>query len=211
MKTSFKTLVASAMTAIVLSTTVVTAFAAEKVTATEKATEKVSENQDIKRVVVNGTTKVFIVQSNRDWISIGDDNQDKVSVKQVGNTLSISSSEETPVVVTVYVKDLYRIVAADHAVVSTVGTINLPYLQVVMRDNAKAHIKAKTKSLYTDLAGEANLELSGATESHTIKNASAGDLKVERLLAAKTENLPAGSRLAMNDTTVQAKRVNAKK
>lgn len=207
MKTSFKTLVASAMTAIVLSTTVITAFAAEKVT----AAEKVSKNQDIKKVVVNGTTKVFIVQSNRDWISIGDDNLDKVSVKQVGNTLSISSSEETPVVVTVYVKDLYRIAVADHADVSTVGTINLPYLQVVMRDHAKAHIKAKTESLYTDLAGEANLELSGATESHTIKNASAGDLKVERLLAAKTENLPAGSRLAMNDTTVQAKRVNAKK
>ncbi|MET4142918.1 DUF2807 domain-containing protein [Pedobacter sp. UYP1] len=207
MKTSFKTLVASAMTAIVLSTTVVTAFAAEKVT----AAEKVSENQDIKKVVVSGTTKVFIVQSNRDWISIGDDNQDKVSVKQVGNTLSINSSEETPVVVTVYVKDLYRIAVADHADVSTVGTINLPYLQVVMRDHAKAHIKAKTESLYTDLAGEANLELLGATESHTIKNASAGDLKVERLLAAKTENLPAGSRLAMNDTTVQAKRINAKK
>lgn len=207
MKTSFKTLVASAMTAIVLSTTVVTAFAAEKVT----AAEKVSENQDIKKVVVSGTTKVFIVQSNRDWISIGDDNQDKVSVKQVGNTLSITSSEETPVVVTVYVKDLYRIAVADHADVSTVGTINLPYLQVVMRDHAKAHIKAKTESLYTDLAGEANLELLGATESHTIKNASAGDLKVERLLAAKTENLPAGSRLAMNDTTAQAKRINAKK
>lgn len=207
MKTSFKTLVASAMTAIVLSTTVVTAFAAEKVT----AAEKVSENQDIKRVIVNGTTKVFIVQSNRDWISIGDDNLDKVSVKQVGNTLSISSSEETPVVVTVYVKNLYRIAVADHADVSTVGTINLPYLQVVMRDQAKAHIKAKTESLYTDLAGEANLELLGTTESHTIKNASAGDLKVERLLAAKTENLPAGSRLAMNDTTVQAKKVNAKK
>lgn len=204
MKTSFKTLVASALTAIVLSTTVVTAFATEKVT----AKEKVSENMDIKKVVVNGNTKVFIVQSNRDWVSIGDDNADKVSVKQIGNTLSINSSELTPVVVTVYVKGLYRITAADHAEVNTVGTVNLSALQVVMRDHAKARIKAKTESLYTDLKGEANLELLGATASHTIKNAGIGNLKVEKLAAAKTENLPAGTRLAMNDTVHNAKRIN---
>ncbi|RAJ22419.1 GIN domain-containing protein [Pedobacter cryoconitis] len=204
MKTSIKTLVASAMTAIVLSTTVVTAFAAEKVT----AKEKVAENMDIKKLVVNGNTKVFIVQSNRDWVSIGDDNQDKVTIKQIGNTLSINSSEETPVVVTVYVKDLYRISAADAADVRTVGTVDLPYLQVIMRDHAKAHIKAKTESLYTDLAGDASLELLGATDSHTIKNASIGNLKTEKLAAVKTKNLPVGTRLAMNDTHDSTKRAN---
>ena len=205
MKTSFKTLVASALTAIVLSTTVVTAFATEKVT----AKEKVSRNQDIKRVIVNGNTKVFIVQSNRDWVAVGDDNLDKVSIKQIGNTLSINSSEATPVVVTVYVKDLYRITAADHASVNTIGTVNLPNLQVVMRDHAKARIKATTESLYTNLEGEANLELLGVTASHTIKNTGIGNLKVEKLVAAKTENLPAGTRLAMIDSIYNAKRTNA--
>ncbi|MGY0039236.1 GIN domain-containing protein [Pedobacter sp. NJ-S-72] len=121
----------------------------------------------------------------------------------------MGSNEKTPVTVTVYVKDLYRISALNNADVRTVGTFNLAYLQVILRDHAVAHIKAKTESMYTDMDGEANLDLAGATESHTIKNAGIGSLKTERLAAFKTENLPVESRLAMNVVKGKVKKVNA--
>jgi hypothetical protein len=205
MKNSLKTLVASAMTAIVLSATVFSSIAAEKVV----PVGKVSARTDIKRVIVQGNTKVLLVQSNNEWVSVEDGGLDKISVKQLGNTLTISSSEKTPVTVTVYVKDLYRISAVDNAEVRTVGTFNLEYLQVILRDHAIAHIKAKTESMYTDMDGEGSLDLAGATESHTIKNSGIGSLKTEKLAALKTENLPVESRLAMNIVKGKVKKVNA--
>jgi hypothetical protein len=194
MKNSLKTLVASAMTAIVLSATVFSSIAAEKVA----AVGKISTKADIKRVIVRGNTKVLLVQSKSEWVSVEDSELDKVSVKQMGNTLTISSSEKTPVTVTVYVRDIYRISALDHAEVSTAGTFNLVYLQVILRDNAVAYIKANTESMYTDMDGEGSLALAGATESHTIKNSGLGSLKMDKLAALKTENLTAESSLAMN-------------
>ena len=205
MKNSLKTLVASAMTAIVLSATVFSSIAAEKVV----PIEKVSAKEDIKKVIVQGNTKVFLVQSNSEWVSVEEGDMDKISVKQMGNTLTVSSAEEKPVTVTVYVKDLYRISALNNADVRTVGTFNLAYLQVILRDHAVAHIKAKAESMYTDMDGEANLVLAGATENHVIKNSGIGSLKTEKLAAFRTENLPAESRLAINTARGKVKKVNA--
>jgi len=205
MKNSLKTFVTSAMTAIVLSATVFSSIAAEKVVPVKQASAKM----DIKRVIVQGNTKVLLVQSNNEWVSVEDSGLDKISVKQIGNTLTISSSEETPITVTVYVRDLYRISVLDNAEVRTVGTLNLEYLQVILRDHAVAHIKAKTESMYTDMDGEGSLYLAGATESHTMKNSGIGNLKTEKLAALKTENLPVESRLAMNVVKGKVKKVNA--
>ncbi|WP_348619908.1 GIN domain-containing protein [Pedobacter lusitanus] len=200
MKTSFKTLAVSAMTAIILSGTVFGSFASEKSVASAKV---ISFNDDIKRVVVMGNTKVSLVQSSTEFVSIDEGEREKVSIKQMGNTLTVSSSEETPVKVTIYVKDVYRIYASDNASVRTVGTFKQSYLQVILRDHAVAYIKAKTESMYTDLDGEAYLDLSGATDNHTIKNAGIGSLKTERFAASKTENLPVESRWAMNGAAVK--------
>ena len=194
MKNLLKTLATSAMTAIVLSATVFSSIAAEKVV----PIEKVSTKMDIKRVIVQGNTKVRLVQSKSEWVSVEESEMDKISVKQTGNTLTINSSEKTPVMVTVYVKDIYRICALNNAEVSTSGTFNLPYLQVILRDNAVANIKANTESMYTDMNGVGSLDLAGSTESHTIRNSGLGSLKMDKLAALKTENLSAESSLAMN-------------
>lgn len=194
MKNSLKTLATSAMTAIVLSATVFSSIAAEKVV----PIEKVSTKMDIKRVIVQGNTKVRLVQSKSEWVSVEESEMDKISVKQTGNTLTVSSSEKTPVTVTVYVKDIYRICALNNAEVSTSGTFNLAYLQVIVRDNAVANIKANTESMYTDMDGVGSLDLAGATESHIIRNSGLGSLKMDKLAALKTENLSVESSLAMN-------------
>ncbi|MBB5636787.1 hypothetical protein HDF26_005263 [Pedobacter cryoconitis] len=204
MKNSLKTLVTSAMTAIILSATVFSSIAAEKVVPVVAASAKM----DIKRVIVQGNTRVHLVQSKNEWVSVEESEMDKISVKQMGNTLTVSSSEESPVTVTVYVKDLYRISALDNSEVSTIGTFNLAYLQVILRDNAVAHIKANTESMYTDMDGLGSLELAGTTESHTIKNSGLGSLKTEKLAALRTDNLPVESRLAMNVMKAKVKKAN---
>ncbi|MGY0037728.1 GIN domain-containing protein [Pedobacter sp. NJ-S-72] len=149
MKNSLKTLVASAMTAIVLSATVFSSIAAETIVPTEKRPAKA----DIKKVVVLGNTQVLLVQSNNDRVSIEEGRMDKVSVEQMGDVLTVSSKEDVPVTVTIYVKNLYRISALNNADVRTAGKFSLPYLQVILRDHAAAHINAKTESIYTDMDG----------------------------------------------------------
>ena len=194
MKNSLKTLVVSAMTAIVLSATVFSSIAAETVVPTEKIPARVA----IKKVVVKGNTKVLLVQSNNDQVSIEEGRMDKVSVEQMGDVLTVSSKEDVPVTVIIYVRNLYRISALNNADVRTDGKFSLPYLQLILRDYAAAHINAKTESIYTDMDGETDLYLAGTTEHHTIRNSGIGSLHMKKLAALKTENLSGESSLAMN-------------
>ena len=124
MKNSLKTLATSAMTAIVLSATVFSSIAAETIMCSSTQTEMnrnhaahdsfitikkqiytdekvvpvamVSANEKKKKIVVQGNAKVFLVQSNKEWVSVEESDMNKISVKQMGNTLTVSSTEKTP-------------------------------------------------------------------------------------------------------------------
>lgn len=182
MKTSLKTVLSSTLTAIVLATTVFTSTAAEKV----KIMEHASVNPEIGKIIVTGNTKVILVQSYREWVTMDDDMLNKVSVKQQGNTLTINSSEESPVTVTVYVRNPFRIDASDRAEVKTEGKFNVKYLQVMLKDDAIAHINTHTEGLYTVVNDQANLELVGSTDNHIIKAGGLGTLKMDRFAALNT-------------------------
>lgn len=191
MKT-LKTVLASALTAIVLSTTVFASFAAEL----KQPLGVAAANPEIKKVIVTGNTKVFLVQSNEEWVSMDESYLNKVSIKQIGNTLTISSSEELPAVVTVYVKDIFRIDAADQAVVKTAGKFNTKYLQVMLKGDAVARIKTNTESLYTVISDHGNLELLGTTKNHILKACKVAKLKMDKFAALQTERITHESELA---------------
>jgi hypothetical protein len=202
MKT-LKTLFATALTAIVLSTTVFATNAAARGTIIEIRTA----NPDIKKVVIKGNLKVFIVQSRAEWISLDEGDVNRVSIKQVGNTLTLGSSEKTPVTVTLYVKDVYRIDASNNSSVKTVGKFDVKYLQVMLRDNATARIKANTESLYTVTSDHANLELLGTTQKHIVKTNGIAIMNTEKFAALVTNHESADTETAMNLDTAGRRQV----
>ena len=189
MKTLFNTVLKSGSIAIVLFASVFSLTASAATVTADRG----SFNPDIKKVIVTGNTKVLLVQNNKEYVTMDNLDLEKVSLKQVGNTLTISSSESTPVTVTVYVKDLYRIDAADQSNVRTSGNFNLKNLQVMLKDDARARIKATTESLYTVIDGRANLELIGTSDNHISKMAGIATIDTDKFAALKTEAITAGN------------------
>lgn len=151
--------------------------------------ERVEHKPEIKKIVVTGNTKVVIVQCKNEWVNYYEDEADKITIKQIGNTLTIGSTGTVPVAVTVYVKDPYRIDACQTAEVRTSGCFNLKNLQVILKDEARARVKANTESLYTVIMGKAHLELLGTTNNHILKSDGIACLNTERFAALKTEHL----------------------
>ncbi|WP_316820985.1 GIN domain-containing protein [Pedobacter gandavensis] len=164
MKTSIKTLFASALTAIVLTSSAFTTIAKEKSPASINATVKFN------KVVVTGNANVILVQGNTEGINSYNEVQNgNTSVKQMGYTLYINSTDKSTIYV--HVKDLQRIDAAETATVKTRGNFNLAVLQIFLKDNAKAKVTANVGSLYTEISGQSDLKLSGSsTEHHLVKN-----------------------------------------
>jgi len=202
MKTSLKTVVTTALTALVLSTSVFTSFAAEKVN-----TMDVNPfNPEIKRVIVSGNVKVLLVQSFYEQVAVEDGYADKVSVKQVGHTLTVNSNEKNPVTVTVYVYEPYRIVASDKATVRTVGKFDVKHLQVMLKGDAVAYIKAKTESLYTVVNDRADLELHGSTANHIIKSDGLAKLRTDNFAALKIDRVAPENEVAMNVNPASVKK-----
>lgn len=193
MKTALKTVVSTALTALVLSASAFTSVAAENV----KTLEAFKSTQEIKKIVVTGNVKVMLIQSYNEQVALDEENFDKVSIKQVGYTLTIASNEKNPVTVTVYAYNPYRIDASNNASITTVGRFDVQHLQVMLKDNAVASIKAKTESLYTVVNGNANLELKGSTANHIIKKGGLATLKTEDFAALKTDHVNADMEVAM--------------
>ena len=184
MKTLINTVLKSSSVAILL---VASLFSLNASSATVPV-DRGAMNTDIKRVIVTGSTKVLLIQSASESVTVDEFDVAKVSLKQVGNTLTISSSEKYPVTVTVYVKDIYRIDASGKANVNTAGTFNVKFLQVMLKDDATARVKAKTESLYTVINDNAHLQLIGASASHIVEIAGLAKMDTNKFAALKTEN-----------------------
>jgi len=157
--------------------------------AATSAIEKNSTTTPIKKVVVTGNTKVIIIQNDRDMVKMDELDMDKVSVKQIGHTLTISSNEIIPITVMVYVRDIYRINASDRASVSTSGKFTVKNLQVILTDRATGRIKAYTESLYTAITHHAKLKLLGTSTNHDFKMAGLAQMNTDKFTALKSENI----------------------
>jgi len=190
MKTSITTLTKSLLAAVVLSASIFsTAVSAE-----EKQPVKISAPKNFDKVVVSGNVEVTLIQNGREGVSYNDDNTGKVKVIQDGSALKITSADNSPAKITVYVKNIYRVQASDDAVVKTDGKLDVKYLQVFLKGNALAQINAKTESLYTVMEESADLKLSGSTQTHSLVMGSTPKLNLDKFAALKTEiNSPATS------------------
>nr|WP_068889951.1 DUF2807 domain-containing protein [Pedobacter panaciterrae] len=188
MKTLAKTLFASALTVIFLTSTAITTFA----NGIDKQTTEFATPMTFNKVKVSGNVKVILVQSKRERIEVinGDYNLDKTSIKRLGYTLVINSTEANQITVLISVNDLQRIDASDRAIVKTDGKFDVKYLQVFLKDNARASVKANTESMYTYIKDHANLKLSGTTADHNLVKDDISKLDTDQLVALKTTTTP---------------------
>ena len=197
MKTLFNTVLKSGSIAIILLASVFSLTA----TAATFTAEMGINNQDIKKVIITGNTKVILIQGPKEHVTMDELDLEKVSLKQVGNTLTISSNESSPVTVFVYVKDIYRIDASDNSSVRTSGNFNLENLQVMLKDDASARVKATTGSLYTTINDRAKLELIGTSESHVSRLAGLAKMDTDKFAAVKTDYVAVSDEvIAFNST-----------
>lgn len=164
MKTAIKTLFASALTAIVLTSSAFTTIAKEK------SPTNTSTSMKFNKVVVTGNANVVLIQGNKEAVNSYDEVQSgNTTVQQMGYTLYINSTDKSTIYV--HVKDLQRIDAAETARVKTRGAFDLAVLQIFLKDNAKATVDAVVGSLYTEISGQSDLKLSGSsTEHRLVKN-----------------------------------------
>lgn len=182
MKTSFKTLIATSLMALVLSSAVFTT----SVSATEKEPEKIIKISAFKRISVKGNVELTIVQKGTIGISYNDDNYGTAKVLQDGDVLRITSTSPEKTKLTVTVNDIYRIEASENAVVKTDGKLSTKYLQIFLKGNAHADINTSSEGLYTVIADDADLKLSGSTDNHTLVMGKSQKLTIDRFAALKT-------------------------
>jgi hypothetical protein len=184
MKTSIKTLFATGLMALALSSSTVYANGPE-------APKTISASQiniaTVKRLVISGNVEVTISQKPKaKKISVNTGDVD-VMVKKVGNALYISSNEAVRGKMTVYIDDIYRIEASGEAMVKTEDVLNLKYLQVFLAGNASLDLNAKTESLYTVMKNTSALTLAGATDFHIITMEKLSRITLDKFASKKTD------------------------
>jgi hypothetical protein len=182
MKTSIKTLVSSALTAIVLSSALLVTSAS----ANETKPAVVSAPTGFKKIILKGNVEVILVQSQKESISYSDDNNTIAKITQEGDVLKISSSDRETSKLIVYVNDIYRIEASENASVRTRGKLSSRYLQIFLKGNAHADITSNTEGLYTVIKDNSDLKLSGSTDNHTLIMGKTPKLTIDRFAALKT-------------------------
>lgn len=183
MKTSIKTLIATSLTTIILTSAIFAnnAMAAEK----RPATASVPATP-FKRVIVKGNVEVTLIQRQNEGVTYADENTGKAKITQEGNVLRITSVDKEVTRLVVYVNDIYRIEAGENAIVKTSGKIKSKYLQVFLSGNAQADINSATEGLYTVISDNSDLKLSGSTDNHTLIMSKTPKLTIDRFAALKT-------------------------
>lgn len=173
------------MMTVVLSTSTVYAYSPAPLKTISASTADVSS---IKKVIISGNVEVTLVQSPKSKTLYKNDNNAYVQVKQVGNSLVVGTKNSTETAkITVYVDQIYRVDASGNAVVQASDALNLEYLQIFLKDNAKADINSTTLGLYTSLIGSSELKLQGTTGNHVIAMDALSKITMEKFSATKTE------------------------
>lgn len=181
MKTSIKTLIATSLTAIVLSTAV---FSTTVSAAVNPLT--ISAVKTFKKISVSGNVEVTLIQRTATGVAYTDENVGTAKIMQEGDILRITATHGSTAKIIVYVDDIYRIEASGNAVVKTEGKLTSKYLQIFLKGNAHAEINTTTEGLYTVIQDDADLKLSGSTDNHTLVMGNTQKLTIEKFAALKT-------------------------
>jgi hypothetical protein len=185
MKNLTKTLFAAAISAVVLTSSFVSTFAAQPVTTVLTPRSAISIN----RIWVSGNVKIVLTQGEKLSV-VGSDGYDssKTSVMSKGQTMYIKSTEEGQVTLNITLKDLQRVVAFGQSTVVTSNNFDVKNLQLFLHDSAKAKIKTTAESLYTVVNGEASLKLSGTADESTMIASNMKNVKLNDFATLKSES-----------------------
>ncbi|WEK19486.1 MAG: DUF2807 domain-containing protein [Candidatus Pedobacter colombiensis] len=196
MKTSVKTLFASALTVIVLASSAFSSSAVEK-------NNNLSASVDFNKVIVTGNARVVLVQSNNPHVVVPENyNKETTTIVQKADKLYITSTEKETIDIVVYVKDLQRIDACQKAIVNTRGKLSSKTLQVFLKDKASASVNGDIASLYTVLKDNASLRLKGSSKDHTLAKGKAAKLKMDQFAAVKTTVNSVDGQLLASDYSI---------
>ncbi len=192
MKTFTKTLFATVLTGIVLTSSAMTTFAAANRNNNEisvnAAMPQTSVN-GINRIWASGNVKVVLTQNEKEGIIAGENfNAETTFIQRKGNTLYINSVESGQVTINVSIKDLQRIEAAGSATVVTSNNFDVKYLQVFLSQAAKAKLSAMSGSLYTVVSDDATLKMSGSTDQHTLIASNMKNVKLDSFVSLRTSS-----------------------
>lgn len=147
----------------------------------------ISSIKNVRHLVVSGNVTVFLLQAETESVKLcGRTDVKQVTVRQDGDVLKVSASQNQPVTLAIYVRNLSTIEAAGNASISTSGKISFLGLDVLLKDHAKADIQASIVSLYTSLKDDASLTLSGSAQEHTSVLGAFARLDMNRFTAANT-------------------------
>jgi len=185
MKTLAKTIFAAALTAVVLTSSMVATFADEP----GKAETKTSSLSKFNRIWVSGNVKIILTQGDKQNVE-GESNYDaaKTSVSTDGKTLFINSLETSQVTLNITVKDLERIEAYGQSVVVTSNNFDVKYLQLFLGQSATAKIKTTAGSLYTIVKDDAVLKLNGTADQSTMIASNMKNVKLADFASLKSES-----------------------
>lgn len=184
MKTSIKTLFATGLIALAISTSTVYANGSSPKVISAADVEIAS----IQKIIVTGNVYVNIVQAPKSKVLYQNENNAEVIVKKTNNSITIDGTNSTSTAeITVYVDNIYRIDASGNAMVQTKGAFNVKNLQVFVKDHAKVEVNAKTESLYTVIKDSSELKLQGHSDSHVLTMDKLSKITLENFSATKTE------------------------
>lgn len=181
MKTTIKTLFATTLTAVVLTSSAFATFAKEN----DKNLPALRAVSDLNMIKVTGNVKVYLSQGAKENIRVaGDESDAKVSLKRVGGKLEISSVGDNTAIVYLTVKNLVRINASDKAVVKSLGNLTLANLQIFSKDGSQVDLNVTAQDVYTEVEDASSLKLSGSTGRLTSVKDDASKLNTKNFQAA---------------------------
>jgi hypothetical protein len=184
MKTLTKSLFAAALTAVLLSSSVLKSVAAESI-----LTEVASSSQSFKKIWVSGNVKIVLTQGDKQSV-VGTFNYDsaKTSVLSKGQTLYINSMESSQVILNITVKDLQRVEAYGQSVIVTSNNFNVENLQIFLNQSATAKINTKATSLYTIVKDNARLKLNGSADESTMVASNMKNIRLNDFACLKSSS-----------------------
>ena len=184
MKTSIKTVFATGLIALAISTSTVYATGP----ASKILSASAVDISSIQKIIVTGNVSVTIVQAPKSKVLYQNENNTRVSVTKNNTSITIDGGNATTTgEITVYVDNIYRIDASGNAMVQTKGDFNVKNLQVFVKDHAKVEVNAQTESLYTVIKDTAELKLQGHSDSHVLTMDKLSKITLENFSATKTD------------------------
>ncbi|NTD99242.1 hypothetical protein G6M26_48020 [Agrobacterium tumefaciens] len=183
MKTLTKTLFAAALTALVLTSSAISTFAAEPIV----SETKISKLSTVNRIWVSGNVKIVLTQGEKQSVE-GTENYNaaKTSISTDGKTLFINSEETNQVTLNITLKDLERIEAYGQSMVVTSNNFDVKNLQLFINQSATARIKTTTASLYTVVKEDAVLKLNGTAGHSTMIASNMKNVKLADFASLKS-------------------------